>query len=243
MIYKYWGKVNEDNQCHLLPYHCLDVIAVADCWWKQDLALQQTFLRAVKIEPKRFHAWLLFFIGLHDLGKFDVRFQLKVKDIALKLQPLFTKAKQSSSHNFYHGIWGYAWFLKEFENYGFDSYSHEHELEWMQCVASHHGGWVDVESLPTNFANSSILQYDAQARQQWVAALRELFLAPVGIQVCDEPPKLSKSVQRLLVKFCSVSDWVGSNRDNFPYESDNNKTLADYLQSRRSCAKLAIYGH
>ena len=53
---KDWGKADKDGKYHLLVYHCLDVIAVADCWWQQDLALQQTLQRAIKIEPDKLSA-------------------------------------------------------------------------------------------------------------------------------------------------------------------------------------------
>jgi len=237
---KYWGKADKDDRYHLLPYHCLDVAAVANCWWQQDFPLQQTFQHAIKIEPAQIRAWLLFFITLHDLGKFDVRFQLKARKVALKLQPLFAKANQSSSCKFYHGVWSYSWFEIERIKYGFENYSHEHELDWMLPVASHHGIQIDAEKPSTKFAAPTVIQYDSQARQQWVAELRELFLAPVGIQTGDEPPKLSQSVQHLLAGFCSISDWIGSNQDYFPYDSDSDKNLADYLKSRHPNAKKAI---
>ncbi|MDM8564180.1 CRISPR-associated endonuclease Cas3'' [Candidatus Halobeggiatoa sp. HSG11] len=236
---KYWGKADKDGQYHLLINHCLDVAAVADCWWQQDLALQQTFQRAIKIEPDQLRAWLLFFIALHDLGKFDVRFQLKSRKIALELQPSFAKANQSSSCKFHHGVWGYSWFEIECRKYGFDNYSHEHELEWMLPVASHHGIWVNAERWLGKFADPIVIQYDSQARQQWVIALRELLLAPVGIQTGDEPPKLSESAQHLVAGFCSISDWIGSNQDFFPYDSDD-KELDDYLKSRHRNAKKAL---
>jgi len=36
LYFRYWGKASSDNEnragYHLLPYHCLDVAAVADFW-------------------------------------------------------------------------------------------------------------------------------------------------------------------------------------------------------------------
>ncbi len=40
-ICHYWGKssksLTKGNDIHLLIYHCLDVAAVADCWWDQSV--------------------------------------------------------------------------------------------------------------------------------------------------------------------------------------------------------------
>ncbi|EFL9635842.1 TPA: hypothetical protein KML90_001512, partial [Escherichia coli] len=48
-ICHYWGKssksLTKENDIHLLIYHCLDVAAVADCWWDQSVVLQNTFCR------------------------------------------------------------------------------------------------------------------------------------------------------------------------------------------------------
>ncbi len=88
--FRYWGKAEKDGPgYHLLPYHCLDVAAVAAAWWEEDKALRDLFVRAGNIEEQVLKAYLLFFIALHDLGKIDFRFQLKVKDIALRLNQLF----------------------------------------------------------------------------------------------------------------------------------------------------------
>ncbi|WP_156919725.1 HD domain-containing protein [Syntrophorhabdus aromaticivorans] len=39
--FKYWGKAEKDgSRYHLLPYHCLDVAAVAAAWWDQSPAIR-----------------------------------------------------------------------------------------------------------------------------------------------------------------------------------------------------------
>ncbi|MGC9910207.1 HD domain-containing protein, partial [Escherichia coli] len=90
-ICHYWGKssksLTKGNDIHLLIYHCLDVAAVADCWWDQSVVLQNTFCRNEMLSKQRVKAWLLFFIALHDIGKFDIRFQYKSAESWLKLNP------------------------------------------------------------------------------------------------------------------------------------------------------------
>lgn len=63
-ICHYWGKssksLTKGNDIHLLIYHCLDVAAVADCWWDQSVVLQNTFCRNEMLSKQRVKAWLLF---------------------------------------------------------------------------------------------------------------------------------------------------------------------------------------
>ena len=51
LYFCYWGKAQKNEQendntpgYHLLPYHCLDVAAVADVWWHQSHSLRQQFM-------------------------------------------------------------------------------------------------------------------------------------------------------------------------------------------------------
>ena len=60
-ICHYWGKssksLTKGNDIHLLIYHCLDVAAVADCWWDQSVVLQNTFFRNEMLSKQRVKAW------------------------------------------------------------------------------------------------------------------------------------------------------------------------------------------
>jgi len=124
-IFRYWGKAQPSGpdgpQYHLLPYHCLDVATVADAWWKQDAPLRRSFVTACHSDEQTIRAWLLFFVSMHDLGKCDVRFQLKAKEVALRLNPLFSEADSGQTRSFDHGQAGYAWFNKEYQSYVLDS--------------------------------------------------------------------------------------------------------------------------
>ena len=43
LLGKILKSLTKGNDIHLLIYHCLDVAAVADCWWDQSVVLQNTF--------------------------------------------------------------------------------------------------------------------------------------------------------------------------------------------------------
>jgi len=73
---QYWGKtVREDSKeasCHLLIWHSLDVAAVASSWWDCSPSIRSFFCRkSPSLDEAKVKAWILFFIALHDIGKFD----------------------------------------------------------------------------------------------------------------------------------------------------------------------------
>ena len=84
-MYQYWGKASEDSY-HLLVYHCLDVAAVGKVWLEQSPAFLKRAASASGLTENAFTEWYLFFLALHDLGKFDNGFQNLRKDLLWKLQ-------------------------------------------------------------------------------------------------------------------------------------------------------------
>ncbi len=77
-FYRYWGKANPAEEggpaYHLLPYHCLDVAVVGSVWWRKSAVIRSRFIASTGLGEPQVKAWVLFFLTLHDLGKFDVRF-------------------------------------------------------------------------------------------------------------------------------------------------------------------------
>jgi len=123
---------------HLLPYHCLDVAAVADQWWLHSSSLRRQFTQAMQVDENTAYAWLIFFIALHDLGKLDIRFQMKASKAIRQLQPenyLSIKAKYDPKTKYDHGSSGYDWFKEEVSDYGFDCLNENEAMDWMQQVA------------------------------------------------------------------------------------------------------------
>jgi len=238
--FKYWGKADPnysgEPKWHPLVYHCLDVAAVASVWWEKGDGLRRAFLRTADVEENCLKAWILFFIALHDLGKFDVRFQLKARDTALSLNPLFSESDLSQSRNFDHGRYGRYWFEKEFYDYGFSDI--DDFYEWITAVCGHHGRGFGVANLCHPWADDAVIEYDRKARLQYVNELKKAILEPYGIYSINRLPRFPD----LLAGFCSVCDWIGSNTNIhfFPYSAIVDVTLADYFHSRKINAELAL---
>ena len=86
----YWGKArpNEQQQArwHPLVCHCLDVAASgAELLWVNP-RLKASFERISGYPGEQLLPWILFFLALHDLGKFSVPFQQQVPDLLEELQ-------------------------------------------------------------------------------------------------------------------------------------------------------------
>ncbi len=235
-MYNYWGKARGE-QCHLLPYHCLDVAAVAAQWWASSPSLRRHFCHETGIDGAKTRAWLLFFTALHDLGKFDIRFQLKAIEALLALNSTFDTELADPEPGFSHGLAALYWFRRDLATLSFRETHWDHWLPWVMAVAGHQGG-LNTQALAQirlPEAEEEIIVADRTARHQWLSALADLFLVPVGLGLDDMPPPCPQ----LLAGFCAVSDWLGSNSDYFPYCADV-MPLADYWAQVQPVAIRAL---
>lgn len=80
VCFRYWGKSDPDYpeapKWHPLVYHSLDAAAVASAFWASSPAIRRAFKTAFAINSEEvLRAWILFFIALHDIGKFQPCFR------------------------------------------------------------------------------------------------------------------------------------------------------------------------
>jgi len=214
--YKYWGKTSkEDGSYHLLPYHCMDVVAVADIWLQRSSVLLNQISQQVGQSTSECKSIVLFFIALHDLGKFDARFQHFVPDLRIKLQGSKYEVEPES---YSHGSYGYLYFQKEF----IDS-------ELMKAVAGHHGFYDESIRFFEPDADDELIEMDQQARKEWIEFCLDWFNL-------DEIPQVENI--SMLAGLCSVADWVGSSITNFT--QDQNLDLKQYYKNALPRAEKAL---
>jgi len=244
--YQYWGKTDrsvksESLSYHLLPYHCLDVAAVATIWWQKSRFLQQGFSLQSGLPKEQCLPWILFFVSLHDLGKIDLRFQMKSVETVTLLQSdlvaAFDKMLKSQAKKYDHGSGGYRWCVNEASEYGFNGFlGLDAACDWMSCVAGHHGSLPDNGQLDEPaFIDRKFIERDQEARINLVADLQALFLAPAGLSLAHIP----ENVPDFLAGFCSVCDWIGSNSDWFTPIGEP-LDLSVYYQSCLPIAEKAL---
>lgn len=238
--FRYWGKADPnypgEPKWHPLVYHCLDVAAVATVWWEASAVIRRSFSKQASLSSEKVRAWVLFFIALHDYGKFDIRFQRRVIPLWQLLYPgagtFGTLPSERDCREYYHGNAGLFWFKQDhgallgiesiqadaglyFLDNVEDAYSEWWQIwkPWIETICGHHGHIrraEDVGSLQLPVTcDIRLTQVDRKARQEWLEALEQLFLRPAGLSVEDSPPQCSS----LMAGFCSVADWLGSRCD------------------------------
>lgn len=224
--FKYWGKAKKDEATgeydyHLLPFHCLDVVAVADIWLKESGVLLKQISAQLNKTAQESRSIVLFFIALHDLGKFDARFQDFVPKIRTLLQGDEFTVEQDPLH-YGHGSAGYKQFLGEFCDDFCDS-------EAMKAVAGHHG-FCDVG---LNYiepdADEELIELDQLARKEWLETCLDFF-------ELNEIPQVTEIT--MLAGLCSVSDWIGSSFTDFT--KDPTISLKDYYAKALKQAETAL---
>ena len=248
LIFRYWGKAKPDylleQKWHPLVYHCLDVAAVAASWWDASSVVRRISFASFNwpdTKEKQLRAWVLLFTALHDLGKFDVRFQLKAPDaLAAAYQPLGKQDHELSLKEiteFDHGWAGIAWAKQEYTQWVSDDDAEceiwEKWNPWLAAVTGHHGDFYTPAMAGLKLdTDDALIERDRHAREAFANLLAQLFLAPAGLCLKDLPPPCSGSAQCWLAGFCAVCDWVGSNTDVFKYQAPAPATaLADYFDA------------
>lgn len=248
----YWGKARKEGvqgaPYHLLPYHCLDVAAVADAWWDASPALQRIFVESSMVNDAQVKAWLLFFIALHDYGKLDMRFQLKapkvVESVYVNFDLELVDISGADTQKYFHGPFGFSLFYFDFlPVFGWSSDGERWLLwrQWLAAVAGHHGvipqNPTSEMLLNESLAHPSIIEHDQTARKSWVSELETRFLKPAGLSLQDAPPLFNP----LVAGFCSVADWLGSNSDEGAFEFQAyEQPLEQYYQQRLPIARKQL---
>jgi len=219
--FKYWGKAKKSPDgngidYHLLPYHCLDVAAVVDVWLSESSFLLKQISRQLNHTKQETRSIILFYVLLHDLGKFDARFQNFVEEIRVQLQG---DEFEVEPEKYNHGSHGYLHFIQIYDH-----------CAAMKAVAGHHG-YCDT-SIDRNLldpdADDALIAMDKLARKQWI----EFALNWTGLKAVPDVDEIP-----MLAGLCSVADWVGSSITNF---TTNICDLTDYYQQTKPRAKIAL---
>jgi CRISPR-associated endonuclease/helicase Cas3 len=221
--FRYWGKAskNEDgsngSDYHLLPFHCLDVTAVADVWLDESNTLLSQMAEHLNLDKAETKKIILFFILLHDLGKFDARFQNFREDIRQQLQGSEWEVDADEAY-YSHGSCGYKQFCDMHDT-----------NDAMKAVAGHHGYCDTSFSYYDPDADDGLIEFDELARAEWI---------DFSLKFCqlNEIPDIGEIP--MLAGLCSVADWVGSSITNFT--TDPTFNLNDYFQKTLPRAKAAL---
>jgi len=243
LYYKYWGKAQTNAESgpayHLLPYHCLDVAAVGSVLLEKNPALFDRFAKLCGIETQVLKPVLIFFLVLHDLGKFSESFQNIIPELLEKLQGIKSSQKQAySKRAFGHDsigylIWKSCVFKQVSEHYQVDSIDDWHDLLiwFMEASNGHHG-------LPVKQGRENVSDFYNENDKQAVAeftrecfelfSINELFNATNLDISYDKLYKQLPQASWLLTGFYVLCDWIGSGKKFKYYDYDHKIKLNDY---------------
>lgn len=223
-MFNHWGKAGEGRDCHPLPYHQLDVAAVAARLLARHPTLGGRLIRLSGLPEDRFLAWVLFFVAVHDLGKFASAFQ--------QLRPEL--APPRSRRYFYslrHDTLGYLLWINRLNDRfrerlcgspdATDESDYLDEIieSWVLAVTGHHGQppRARLDPIALHFAPE-----DEQAAIVYAEEVAGLFL-PAAPEPLSVPVQTLRRSSRLFSWWLSgltiLSDWLGSNREFFPFHA------------------------
>ncbi|HIF9354087.1 TPA: CRISPR-associated helicase Cas3' [Photobacterium damselae] len=237
--FDYWGKTDKSDPSHyhLLPYHSLDVAAVGQQLLLVDAILMCELSELLGIDEKQFSNLVVFFIALHDLGKFTSAFQ------ALSPNNTEFSAKQYDVSIAKHDRLGAYFWDQIYDDVitllATDCDEDEDDILdnlniLMNVVLGHHGA-------PIKMTKPRELKSFTESRniddvRNYVHVLYDL-LQPCLPKLIDT--KRLEQASWHLAGITVLADWLGSNTDYFPY----NKTkmpLSDYWQQAQQQASNAL---
>ena len=251
--FRYWGKAlpcspqkNDrlNDRFHLLPFHSLDVAACG----RRLLALPSFSLKSLAQELQwpqaQVDALFVFFLALHDLGKFARVFQ----GLVPHLSPDLVEPDEDKVYSKRHDTLGWWLWRKFIEDQCLPPELPRAESEfwqvWMRSVTGHHGKPpLEVEDGGHFRADASdyFLRADRNAAHLFMQELAELFLAkhlPLPIPQKEQLAIIKKHAWHL-AGLSVLADWLGSSQSYFPYRSAP-LTLQAYWAMAQQQAQQAV---
>jgi CRISPR-associated endonuclease/helicase Cas3 len=182
--FRYWGKAEkEGDRFHLLPYHCLDVAAVGWMLLDPDKLLCRRLASQLGITPELFQRWFVFFLSLHDIGKFATAFQGLVTGLSTELVPADQRKPYTERHD---SLGFFLWIDVLAERLErpdvFSSSFEKTELRhlrrtldvWMEIVTGHHG--IPPKTMSVNLSNH-FTQQDEEVAFLYFMTVFRLFVS------------------------------------------------------------------
>ncbi len=244
----YWGKANPRHsgtaRWHLLPFHSLDVAAVARFYLHGHPRLLDYFATRLGVSAAVTLDWLCFWIALHDLGKFATTFQALRPEVLLELQQRTPRLGSQERHDTLGDV---VWKDAVYSRYdplalGTDKVRYKRAMHpWLAAVTGHHGQPPRVTNCRWQFC---FTPEDVLAAAEFAHAARELLLPEASR---DEVLALGAEKLRAagtdlswwVAGLTVLADWLGSNTDYFPYR-DQPCDLQAYWPQAQAAASRAL---
>ncbi|EMI3316748.1 CRISPR-associated helicase Cas3' [Proteus mirabilis] len=250
--YSYWGKFKSENNheyYHLLPYHSLDVAAVGMILFPENSKIIKDISTFLQIHPKEFSKLFLLLLSLHDIGKFSSSFQYINPNIIDKLKVPESRFSYDGN-NYRHDRLGY-YFWRKIKNTIFSSIIisnadyKERKISdgfWIifETALGHHGKPINKNNIDESIENY-IHKDNDKAAIDFTLDILKLFSPKLSVENFYDKgwKERLKQISWLLAGMVTLSDWIGSNRDYFPYYK-KKIPLSEYWFLALNRAKKAV---
>ncbi len=249
----YWGKAKRDptqegEDYHLLPYHCLDVAAVAWCYLNERSNLLKDLSEFLEIEANQLRKLLVFIFALHDLGKFASAFQnlYEANDGYLVKSDAYIYDGRKYRHD-RMGLYFWQHISKNLLSDQLASDLEDREYDYakdaldilMECSLGHHGQPVNGQS--THSIKKFTVDQDLEAANSFFIEVVKLLKPelPLEKMQCKQWQQNLKLVSWQIAGLAVISDWVGSDSSHFTYH-DRPMALSEYWQKALKTAEIAL---
>ncbi len=240
---RYWGKADPANAGagpghHTVLGHSLDVAATAYVLVECNPILASQLAECSGIDADSVGMSFAAVCALHDIGKFDTRFQRKAPGVADLIRP---ESSREDLGSYDHGEQGYQLAMDEPDLSDIlDRQLGPSASLLLRAVCGHHGSFPETGAEPDASRSSIKLISLRREDQQSRLAFAQCILGFFGMKGArfPWPGKLSGALMQRLGGLCAVADWVGSNTAFFPYQPAPTE-LASYWDDASARARVA----
>jgi CRISPR-associated endonuclease/helicase Cas3 len=209
----YWGKTDAGH-FHRLLHHNLDVTCCAIRLVERSDRLAQSLMGMLEIPRAHLVNLLAWAALLHDLGKLSPTFQHQSKDTSLIAQALGVKTL-AQQYDVRHDSLGWALWQDISAKLQLPVHVLDSMDTLMRCATGHHG------KPPSNVKNGtrvSVKRYFGPPDIEAAEELLDWSLRRFGGTLPDH--KLIEKASWWIAGVITLADWMGSNRDWFPFCED-----------------------
>lgn len=240
---EFWAKFTRKNELewHSLLWHLVDTAAVTKLLWNDCLSLEfkKSLSRSFGLSVDDMGVLLMFWIGLHDIGKAGPEFQKKNRPRQDKLEKL-----------------GFVFPTSRFKIDGFHATATTLMIERVlseevnmpksfrislaKTLGGHHGEFPDDHIL-----NKSLTEVHHVGDEKWQTAQEQIYseLAkfleiPVPRFYPEENSEMNP-ILMLIAGLTTVADWIASNERYFPF-LNADLPISEYFPIAETQAKKAL---
>ena len=248
----FWAKWDRSKpgSIHLLEHHLADVGACFEALLRQP-TIRRRLASVANISgiDDVTIARLSVFAALHDIGKVNVGFQTQTWEEKYlrderkmrraghtsEIVPILTGGDHRTSAWFLDAL---GWF-DSFERWDSDGGNTTSAL--FVATMSHHGEPIDFHS-PRPVNPSVWLPFSGLNPEREVRRIGKLIRQwfPQAFAAGGNPLPSAPEFQHMFLGLCTLADWVGSNRDFFPFEDTSYDSYIDTARERAARALKTV---